>query len=77
MRFNVGNSGEKQTKGGNDCYRGTAFYAKELEKTRAKLNQIISEQTGKSVEQVAKDTERDYFLDPEDALKYGIIDAIL
>ena len=63
--------------GGNDLYRGTAFYAKELEKTRAKLNQIISEQTGKSVEQVAKDTERDYWLDANQAVTYGLISKII
>ena len=53
------------------------IHAKELEKTRAKLNQIISEQTGKSVEQVAKDTERDYWLDANQAVTYGLISKII
>ena len=53
------------------------IHAKELEKTRAKLNQIISEQTGKSVEQVAKDTERDYWLDANQAVNYGLISRII
>lgn len=53
------------------------IHAKELEKTRAKLNQIISEQTGKPVEQVAKDTERDYWLDANQAVTYGLISKII
>lgn len=53
------------------------IHAKELEKTRNKLNEIISEQTGKSVEQVAKDTERDYWLDANQAVNYGLISRII
>ena len=53
------------------------IHAKELEKTRKKLNEIISEQTGKSVEQVAKDTERDYWLDANQAVNYGLISRII
>ena len=53
------------------------IHAKELEKTRNKLNEIISEQTGKSVEQVAKDTDRDYWLDANQAVNYGLISRII
>lgn len=53
------------------------IHAKELEKTRKRLNEIISEQTGKSVEQVAKDTERDYWLDANQAVNYGLISRII
>ena len=50
---------------------------KNIEKTRANLNRILSENTGKPVEQVAIDTERDNWLTAEDALEYGIVDKIL
>ena len=53
------------------------IYAKDMEKIRAKLNKLISEQTGTSLEQVTKDTERDYWLDSEEAVKYGLISKII
>lgn len=53
------------------------IHAKELEKTRKKLNQIISEQTGKPIEKVASDTERDYWLNAEEAIEYGLISKII
>jgi len=49
------------------------IFAKDMEKIRAKLNKIIADGTGTSLEQVTKDTERDYWLDAEEALKYGLI----
>ncbi|MBQ1949087.1 MAG: ATP-dependent Clp protease proteolytic subunit [Treponema sp.] len=53
------------------------IHAKEMEKTKAILNQIIADQTGKSVEQVAKDTERDYWLDAKEAIEYGLVSKIV
>lgn len=53
------------------------IHAKELAKTRAKLNDIIAEETGTPVEQVAKDTDRDYWLDAEAAKNYGLISRIV
>lgn len=53
------------------------IYTKQLEKLRNRLNQIISEQTGKPIEVVAKDTDRDYWLDAKDALSYGLINKIV
>ena len=53
------------------------IYTKQLEKLRNRLNQIISEQTGKHIEVVAKDTDRDYWLDAKDALSYGLINKIV
>ena len=44
---------------------------------REKLNDILSKNTGKDLETVEKDTERDYFLSAKEALDYGIIDKIL
>ena len=46
-------------------------------KLKKRLNKILSENTGKSLRKVEKDTERDYFMESNEALKYGIIDKIL
>lgn len=53
------------------------IHAQELAKTRAKLNKLISEETGKPFEQVAKDTDRDYWLNAEEAQTYGLINEIV
>ena len=53
------------------------IYAKDMEKTRAKLNKIIADETGTSLEQVTKDTERDFWLDSDEAEKYGLISKII
>lgn len=53
------------------------IHAKEMEKTRAQLNKIIADETGTSLEQVTKDTERDYWLDADEAVKYGLISGIV
>ena len=46
-------------------------------KTREKLNRILAENTGKSIEQVALDTERDNYMTAEEALEYGLIDKVI
>ena len=46
-------------------------------RTRDNLNRILSENTGKSIEEIARDTERDNFMTSEQALEYGLIDKIL
>ena len=51
--------------------------AERILKLKKKLNKILSENTGKSLRKVEKDTERDYFMESSEALKYGIIDKIL
>ena len=51
--------------------------AKEILKDRAKLNDILALHTGKTAEQIAKDTDRDYYLDAEEAKAYGVVDDIL
>jgi Protease subunit of ATP-dependent Clp proteases len=53
------------------------IHAKELAKTHAKLNQIIAGETGKPVEQVAKDTDRDHWLDAGEAKDYGLISTVI
>jgi len=51
--------------------------AERILKLKAKLNQILSENTGKPLKEVEKDTDRDYFLTAEEALDYGIVDTII
>ncbi|MBE6620310.1 MAG: ATP-dependent Clp endopeptidase proteolytic subunit ClpP [Ruminococcaceae bacterium] len=46
-------------------------------RTRDNLNRILAENTGKSIEEIARDTERDNFMTSEQALEYGLIDKIL
>ncbi|UKI54452.1 MAG: ATP-dependent Clp protease proteolytic subunit [Treponema sp.] len=53
------------------------IHAKEMERTKAVLNKIISEQTGKSFEQVAADTNRDYWLNSEESVEYGLVSRIV
>lgn len=53
------------------------IHSDQIIKTREKINEIIAATTGKSVEEVEKDTERDHYLTAEEALEYGLIDGIL
>lgn len=53
------------------------IHAKEMANTKAIINQIICEQTGKSLEQVEKDTDRDYWLGASDAVEYGLVSKII
>lgn len=53
------------------------IHAAELAKTRAKLNDIIAKETGKPVDQVAKDTDRDYWLNAEESVEYGLISKVI
>ena len=53
------------------------IYAKDMEKIRAKLNKIIAEGTGTPLEQVTKDTDRDFWLDADESVKYGLISKII
>jgi len=52
------------------------IHARELEKLRAKINKLISDETGIPFEQVEKDTDRDYWMNAEEAVKYGLISRI-
>jgi len=52
------------------------IHAREILKLRAELNEILAEHTGQSVDKIAEDTERDNFMDPQQALKYGLIDKV-
>ncbi|BBI35433.1 ATP-dependent Clp endopeptidase proteolytic subunit ClpP [Cohnella abietis] len=51
--------------------------AKRIIQLRHKLNELLAKQTGQSIEQIAKDTDRDYFMSAQEAVSYGLIDAVL
>ncbi|MBR4437245.1 MAG: ATP-dependent Clp protease proteolytic subunit [Spirochaetales bacterium] len=53
------------------------IHAKEIEKTRQKINALIAQETGKSLQQVEKDTDRDYWMSAEEAMEYGLISKII
>ena len=51
--------------------------AKRIDEQKQKISRILADQTGKSIDQILKDTDRDHFLNAEDAKAYGLIDEIL
>jgi ATP-dependent Clp protease protease subunit len=53
------------------------IHAREILYLRERLNGILADKTGKTVEQISKDTERDNFMSAEEALQYGMIDKVL
>lgn len=53
------------------------IHANEISKIKNKLNYILAKHTGKPLKCIENDTERDYFMSPEDALNYGLIDKII
>ena len=54
-----------------------AIQAEQILKTKKKMNQLLSEMTGQPLETIAKDVERDNYMDADEALKYGLIDEII
>jgi ATP-dependent Clp protease protease subunit len=61
--------------------QGTAadirIQAEEILRMKRKINEILAKHTGKPIEQIEKDTDRDYYMSAEEAKEYGIIDQIL
>jgi len=53
-----------------------SIQAKEILKTRDKINEILAKHTGKPLDKIQKDTDRDYFMSSQEALEYGIVDEI-
>jgi ATP-dependent Clp protease protease subunit len=53
------------------------IHAKEILKIRERLNEILAEKTGQSLNKIAKDTDRNFFMSSSEAKEYGIIDEIL
>jgi len=53
------------------------IHAREILKTREQLNKIYAERTGQTIDKIRSDMERDFFMDPEEAKAYGLIDQVL
>jgi len=53
------------------------IHAREVLKLRDALNRVLAHHTGQSVERIAKDTDRDNFMGPDDAVEYGLVDRVL
>lgn len=53
------------------------IHAREILKMRERLNEILAKHTGQSLERIAQDTERDYFMSGEEAKAYGLIDEVI
>ena len=62
-------------------FQGQASYilihAREIERTKATMNRILSENTGKPLEEIVKDTDRDNFMTADEAKSYGLIDDVI
>jgi len=61
--------------------QGTAeeisIHVREFQRTKRRLNEILIKHCGQSLEQIEKDTDRDRFMDPEEACSYGLIDKVI
>ena len=53
------------------------IHAREIVKTRERINGIIAEQTGQPLERVAKDTDRDYWMSVEESIEYGLVGSVV
>ena len=51
--------------------------AKEIQRLKDTLNEILAKQTGKTLKKIEKDTDRDFFMSSEEAVEYGLIDKVL
>ncbi|HBC47692.1 MAG TPA: ATP-dependent Clp protease proteolytic subunit, partial [candidate division Zixibacteria bacterium] len=52
------------------------IHAKEILKTKQQMNEILAKHTGRSLEQIEKDTDRDYFMTADEAKAYGLVDEV-
>jgi ATP-dependent Clp protease protease subunit len=53
------------------------IHAKDILKTKATLNRILAERTGQPLDKIERDTDRDYFLEAEEARAYGLVDQVI
>ena len=62
-------------------YQGQAsdieIHAQEILSIKEKLNKILSSHTGQKIDKIAKDSDRDNFMSPEEAVQYGLIDSVM
>ncbi|MDZ7859752.1 MAG: ATP-dependent Clp endopeptidase proteolytic subunit ClpP [Candidatus Krumholzibacteriota bacterium] len=67
-----------QPSGGSQGQASTIeIYTNEILKLRSKINDILVKHTGQKLKRVEKDTDRDYFMSADEALKYGVVDKVL
>jgi ATP-dependent Clp protease protease subunit len=53
------------------------IHAREILRIKNELNELIARHTGQPLERVERDTDRDYYMAPEEAIKYGLIDGVI
>ncbi len=79
-RFGLPNSSyliHQPLSGMNGVATEIEIHARELEKTRARINEIIAEATGQSLEKITKDTDRDFWMNASEATEYGLIGKVV
>ena len=52
------------------------IHAKEILKVKSRMNELMAKHTGKSLEEIERDTERDRFLSADEAVQYGLVDSV-
>ena len=57
--------------------RDISIAANEILRWRRKINEILSQNTGRDIAQIEKDSDRDFFMTAEEAVKYGIVDKVI
>lgn len=63
--------------GGGGQATDIEIHAKEILRLKQRINEILAEQTGKSIEDIEKDTDRDYYMSAQEAVDYGLVDELL
>lgn len=63
--------------GGSGTASDIAITAREILKTRARLNELLQQETGQALERIEEDTNRDFWLSAEEGREYGLVDAIV
>ena len=53
------------------------IHARQILKTKERLNKILAKHTGQKISQIAKDSDRDYFMTAQESKKYGIVDKVI
>lgn len=48
-----------------------------MQKNKKRLNRLLAENTGRTIEEIERDTDRDHFMSADEALRYGLIDSII
>ncbi|HBE47117.1 MAG: ATP-dependent Clp protease proteolytic subunit [Spirochaetia bacterium] len=79
-RFGLPNSSyliHQPLSGMNGVATEIEIHARELEKTRARINEIIAEATGQQLEKITKDTDRDFWMNAPEAMQYGLIGKVI